>query len=102
MTFEFHPDASAEFHDAAHWYEDRSLYAGDRFVQAVRVAVNDILADPRRFPPAGEGIQVYRLKKFPFRLYYSFDADASSVCIYAVMHEKRRPDYWRGRIAEQE
>ena len=103
MTFEFHPEASAEFHDATHWYEDRSLFAGDRFVQAMRAAVDDIIADPRRYPPAGEeSIQVYRLKKFPFRVYYSFDPDGPSVFIYAVMHEKRRPDYWRARIPKQD
>ena len=27
MSFEFHPEAREEFHDAAHWYEDRSIYA---------------------------------------------------------------------------
>jgi toxin ParE1/3/4 len=98
MTFDFHPEAREEFHDASHWYEDRSIFAGDRFVSAVRAAVNAILADPLRYQPVDEGIRVYRLKKFPFRLYYSFDEGADFVCIYAVMHEKRRPDYWRGRV----
>jgi toxin ParE1/3/4 len=98
MTFDFHPEAREEFRDAAHWYENRSIYAGDRFVRAVGVAVNAILADPLRYQPVDHGIRVYRLKKFPFRLYYSFDEEADSVCIYALMHEKRRSDYWRGRV----
>jgi hypothetical protein len=38
MTFGFHPEAREEFHDAAHWYENRSLFAGDRFVSLVRAA----------------------------------------------------------------
>ena len=100
MTFDFHPEAREEFHDASHWYEDRSIFAGNRFVNAVRAAVNTILADPLRYQSVDDGIRVCRLKKFPFRLYYSFDAGADFVCIYAVMHEKRRPDYWRGRVAE--
>ncbi len=98
MTFDFHPEAREEFHDAAYWYEDHSLFAGDRFVSAVRKAVDAILADPLRYQPVEEGIRVYRLKKFPFRLYYSVDEAAAFLCIYAVMHEKRRPDYWRGRV----
>lgn len=101
MTFDFHPEAREEFHDAAHWYEDRSLYAGDRFVSVVRAAVNAILADPLRYQSVGEGVRVFRLKKFPFRLYYSFDEAAQFVCIYAVMHEKRRPDYWRERLSRE-
>jgi plasmid stabilization system protein ParE len=98
MTFEFHPEARGEFHDAVHWYEDRSHYAGNRFVRDVRAAVNAILADPLRYQAIEEGVRVFRLKKFPFRLYYAFDEAAQAVCIYAVMHEKRRPDYWRGRL----
>jgi len=101
MTFDFHPEAREEFHDAAHWYEERSLYAGDRFVSVVRAGVNAILADPLRYQAVGEGVRVFRLKKFPFRLYYSFDEAAQFVCIYAVMHEKRRPDYWRERLPER-
>ena len=98
MTFDFHPEAREEFHDAAHWYEERSIYAGDRFVAAVRRAIDAILTDPEAYQPAGGGIRVYRLKKYPFRLYYTFEGAQQFVCIYAVMHEKRRPDYWRKRI----
>lgn len=100
MTFDFHPEAREEFRDASHWYEDRSIFAGDRFVNAVRAAVNNILADPLRYQLVDDGIRICRLKKFPFRLYYSFDEAAQFVCIYAVMHEKRRPDYWRNRVLE--
>jgi toxin ParE1/3/4 len=100
MSFDFHPDARDEFHDAAYWYESASIFAGDRFTKAMRFAVNDILADPTRYQSAGHGVRVYRLKKFPFRLYYTHDADRDFVCIYAVMHEKRRPDYWRNRLSE--
>lgn len=43
-------------------------------------------------------IQVYRLKRFPYRLYYVHFPLAQLVRIYAVMHEKRRPQYWRERV----
>lgn len=98
MTFDFHPEAREEFHDAAHWYEDRSVLAGDGFVAAVRAAISAILANPGVYQPVESSVRVYRLKKYPFKLYYTFDDAAQVVCIYAVMHEKRRPDYWRARI----
>ena len=97
MTFEFHPEARAEFLDATHYYEARSYLAGDRFVAAVRMAVDNILTDPQRWPMAGGNTRVIPLKKFPFRLYFSWDQNSQIVLILAVMHEKRRPDYWRGR-----
>lgn len=98
MTFDFHPEARDEFHDAAHWYEERSMYAGDRFVAAVRAALDVVLADPTRYQLLNGDVRVFRLRKYPFRLYYTFDEAAQFVCIYAVMHEKRRPDYWRTRL----
>ena len=72
MTFDFHPEAREEFHDATHWYEDRSIFAGDRFVKTVRAAVEAIMTDPGRHQSVGDGIRVFRLKKYPFRLYYSY------------------------------
>ena len=41
---------------------------GDRFVAVVRATVDAIMADPLRYPPGEEGIRVFRLKKFPFKL----------------------------------
>lgn len=64
----------------------------------MRLAVNAILADPTRYQFVSDGVRVYRLKKFPFRIYYTFDVENQFVCIYAVMHEKRRHDYWRARL----
>lgn len=98
MTFDFHPEARDEFHDAAYWYEERSLHAGDRFVAAVRAGIDEVISNPRRYQPVEGDVRVLRLKKFPFRLYYTFDETEQFICIYAVMHEKRRPDYWRARL----
>lgn len=97
MIVKFHPEAMAEFHDATHYYESRSYLAGDRFVATVRTAINVIQTDPQRWPLAGGNARVVSLKKFPFRIYYTWDDASQIVCVQAVMHEKRRPDYWRGR-----
>jgi hypothetical protein len=49
MTLEFHPEARAEFKDAAHWYESRSIFAGDQLLRAVRLATKAIMGDPTRY-----------------------------------------------------
>lgn len=98
MTFDFHPEARDEFQDAAHWYEDHSIFAGDRFVKAVREAITDIMLDPLRYQSFRDGTHVFRLKTFPYRLYYTFEQDLALVRIFAVMHEKRRPGYWHERL----
>jgi len=98
MTFDFHPDARSEFQEAAHWYEDRSIFAGDRFVKAVRHSIEQIMVDPSRYQKLDEGIHVFRLKVFPYRLYYTHEEHIDVIRIFAVMHEKRKPDYWRHRL----
>ena len=42
------------------------------------------------------GIRRCLLKRFPYAILYSQEADA--LFIYAVMHMHRDPDYWRHRI----
>ncbi len=69
MTFDFHPDARKEFHEASHWYEDRSIFAGDRFVKAVRESIEQIMLDPERYQNLGSNLHVFRLKVVPYRLY---------------------------------
>ncbi len=98
MRIEFHPEAEAELWDAVNWYEDRSALAGDRFLRSIREAVSAVAADPLRFQLLDEGLRVFRLRKFPFKVIYSHDASGDSLLIVAIMHEKRRPDYWRGRL----
>ncbi len=39
----------------------------------------------------------FRLKRFPFYLFYRYFEQKQHVRILAVMHHKRRQDYWRGR-----
>ncbi len=100
MTYDFHPDAQSEFHDCAHWYEDQSAGLGDRFIASVRAAINIITNDPGRFQRIDERLQVFRLKRFPHRIYYVHEPLIQHVRVYAVMHEKRLPYYWRVRLPE--
>lgn len=98
MTFDFHPEASEEFREAVDWYAERSIFASERFLKAVKDAIEKIMQDPECHQALGDGTHVFRLKTFPYRLYYAYEAELDLVRIFAVMHEKRRPDYWRERL----
>ncbi len=100
MTFDFHPDAEAELHDGVHWYDGQSEGLGERFLAVVKTGVNAIKNDPGRFQRIDDRIQVFRLKRFPYRIYYVHETLIQHVRIYAVMHEKRSPDSWHGRVPE--
>ena len=97
MTRGLHPDAEKEFAEAACWYEDRSMGLGSRFSDAIALAFDVITRDPGRFQPAGGDVRVFRLDRWPYKIYYEFDEAGQHVRILCVMHNKRRPDYWRAR-----
>ena len=96
MNYEFHPLALAEFQEAALWYEEQRESLGHQFEAAVDTAVKTILNDPERFQPVKNGVRVYRLKRFPYYLFYRISTPAL-IRILAVMHHRRHPDSWTGR-----
>lgn len=98
MTFEFHPDALAEYQEAASWYEEQRYRLGVEFTDAVEKAIGELLRDPGRYQPVGGMSRVFRMKRFPYYLFYRFNEAAQHVRILAVMHHRRRPDYWRERL----
>jgi toxin ParE1/3/4 len=70
---------------------------GVEFTTAVDAAIMTILNDPQRHQFLGAGMHVFRLKRFPFYLFYRYQESTDHVRIVALMHHKKRPDYWRDR-----
>jgi plasmid stabilization system protein ParE len=98
MTFDFHEDALKEYEEAGHWYEERRFRLGVEFTETIDAAIAAILGDPERNRPAGRGVRVFRVKRFPYYVYYKFYPERGHVRIAAVAHFKRHPDYWRSRV----
>ena len=99
MTSEIHPEAEIEFQEATDWYAGQSTSAGERFVAEMESSFAKIVRDPLRFEPAGTGVRVFGLKRFPYKLYYEFDEARQHIRLLSIMHHKRRPDYWRERVS---
>lgn len=72
MTFDFHPDALKEYEEAGLWHEEQRFRLGIEFADAIDAAIASILAAPTRYQPVGDGVRIYRLKRFPCFLYYRF------------------------------
>ena len=96
-------EAVDELRDASAWYEERRAGLGLVFVAAVDRAVDRIA----RWPGAGvlvDGVdpelQVRRVPvgRFPYALAYVVGDDR--VTVVAVVHGRRRPRYWIGRVEE--
>jgi plasmid stabilization system protein ParE len=92
----FHRLASREFRDAYQHYARQSLKAARRFQDAVEHAIDEIAADPYRWPIFHQNYRWVKTKRFPYVLYFRI-LDPYHVLIVAVAHGKRRPGYWLRR-----
>jgi toxin ParE1/3/4 len=92
---EYLEGAREDFDESFDYYRNRSAGAGLGFTAAVDEAIDQILANPGRFPFTHGGCRYSALHRYPFRIVFRDETDR--VVIVAVAHAKRRPDYWHGR-----
>lgn len=88
--------AAADLAEAAAYYESEKPALGTRFLNTFEAAVREILIAPKMYPPLGDRFRKYGLRPFPYAVIYRQEKD--TLVIVAVMHQKRRPGYWRDRI----
>lgn len=96
MTFRFLPPAEAELLEGISYYAAIRSELGARFEQAVAEAVRGAVAQPERGAPSSKNTRRWLVKSFPFGIIYR--AGESGILIVAVAHQRKRPEYWAGRI----
>ena len=92
-----HPEAVAEALAAAQWYRERSAFAADAFLAELDRAVERIAENPEMQSHYVRGTRRCLLQRFPFYLVYR--EVAGKLEIVAIAHGRRRPGYWKNRIA---
>lgn len=96
MRHAIHPEADAEFAEAVRYYTKIDPQLGVRFYKEIERVILAACRHPDRYfrfsPPARRALA----RKFPYSVVYLDEPDR--VWIVAVMHAKRRPDYWRARL----
>jgi hypothetical protein len=94
--------AAAEAAGAAAWYESQRAGLGADFREDFRAGLavlqeGVVPGSPWPGHLGERGVKRILLKRFPFSLV--FVASAGSKVVLAVAHHRRRPAYWRGRLA---
>ncbi len=95
MTFSFHPEAEEEFLEAIEFYEERENGLGYDFSVEVFTTIRNIVSHPDTWPVVEDDIRRCLTNRFPFCMLYSLEPNA--IFIVAVMHQRRRPGYWKDR-----
>lgn len=99
MRYEFHPEAVLEFEEAIQFYKQRGRKLGQRLAKEVRAAIAKIVATPDRWRILEEDVRRCLVRVFPYAVLYTTEDDY--ILIVAIAHGKRRPGYWRHRLAKQ-
>lgn len=95
IPYGFHPEAEDELLEAVRFYEERGEGLGQRLLGEVREAIALIREHPEIAPVTRGVFRAKTLKRFPYNLIYV--CETWGIEIYAVMHQRRRPGYWRSR-----
>lgn len=91
----FAPAARVEAREARAYYAAISIRLAERFTQAFDAAVTRVRDDPVLWSPVSKRFRRCLFDRFPYALIYEIDGD--QVRVLAVMHQSRRPSYWRNR-----
>ena len=95
IPYSFHPEAEAEFADAARFYESRVAGLGRHFSAEVQRIISHIREYPNVGTPVRLPVRRTLVDRFPYAIVYRRDRD--SIHILAVPHLRQRPGYWRRR-----
>lgn len=99
MNYEFHPEAERELYEAALRYESEVPELGRRFGDEVERVVQLLLDHPEMGSRLDNDLRHFVLRRFPFSVVYAVATDL--VCIVAVAHGSREPEYWRLRVQDR-
>ncbi len=98
MSFAFHPEALAEYEEAALHYASISPNLATRFIACMESAIGEIVKQPLAGALLEQDIRRRLPRVFPYAVLYTVESD--DVLILAVMHCHRQPGYWRHRVSE--
>ncbi len=91
----FRPEASADLVEAFSWYESQRAGLGKELELAVQSALGLLRHAPETGPVVHRRVRRLLLRRFPYAMYYSLEAELVEVT--AIMHTSRHPRRWRRR-----
>ena len=69
---------------------------GHAFITAIEAATNRVANHPLRYRKIRGRFRPCLVEKFPYGIIYAVERE--EIFVAAVMHLKRKPEYWKGRF----
>jgi hypothetical protein len=98
-SYTFHPDALSELAEATYYYTGTPPQVLLRFAATVENAIATLVANPTRWRVVKPtGMRRCVIQRFPYAIFYQWDAQPQHVTIYAFANCYREPNYWHHRF----
>jgi len=82
--------------EAALFYEAAKSGLGDAFLDDVQHAIDTVREHPELGESVAYGFRRILVRRFPFTVIYAIEPE--TIAVAAVTHQRRSPDYWKGRM----
>ena len=93
----FTEKAEEDLDDAYHWYEEQEPGLGKEVIRCIDAQIANIKRHPLHYPVfQNENVRRALVNRFPFSIY--FEIEEELITIFAILHQRRNPDYWKSRI----
>jgi len=89
-------EAETDLSEAYAWYDSKSTGLGEEFLLRVEAAFDSIRYNPLMNSCIYKEARRKVLRRFPFCVFYTIHQ--TTIFILAVIHAKRNPQHWKGRI----
>lgn len=90
------PEAEQDLNQAYQWYESQRKGLGDDFLLCVEGGLARLTRNPELYQKIHGNIRRILIDRFPFSIF--FILNEQHIAILAVLHARRNPTTWKGRI----
>jgi len=97
LPFELDDAAEKEFYSVIDYYKQFDKSLSSDFIQEFERAVERLRKLPDAGSPYLHNTKLVILQRFPYAIVYKIYRD-EVIVVHAVMHMKRKPDYWKERL----
>jgi plasmid stabilization system protein ParE len=88
--------AEKDITETVFWYEKKLNGLGHRFLTSLDATFQSIQRNPKIYPKVYNEFRRALLPRFPYGIYYIIENN--SIIVFAVLHERRNPDFWKSKI----
>ena len=81
--------------EAALFYEAARSGLGDVFLDDIQHAIDTVRTHPDLGESVAYGLRRVLARRFPFSVIYAVEPEG--IAVVAIAHQRRRPEYWKGR-----